>query len=223
MRRLFKFGGLFLGLLIVAAFLYGGKGYWDALSDAPRLRQRADDLIAQGRGGDSLGAKHLAILLKVQDPSFTSHAGVDFSTPGAGLTTISQSASKRLAFKEFHPGIGKIRQTGYAIGLESRLSKEQILALWLDTLEMGRGPNGWMRGFYNASTAIYGRPPVELSNTEFIRLVAVLIAPGSYKLGENDAALDGRVGRIERLVAGSCAPEGWSDVWLDGCRTPSDS
>ncbi|MGF0540327.1 transglycosylase domain-containing protein [Agrobacterium sp. ES01] len=222
MRRIFKFGGLFLGLLVVSAFLYGAKGYWDALSDAPQLSQRADDLIAQGHGGDSLGAAHLAILLKVQDPSFTSHPGVDFSTPGAGLTTITQSASKRLAFKEFHPGIGKIRQTGYAMGLESRLSKEQILALWLDTLEMGKGPDGWMRGFYNASSAIYGRPPAELSNAEFIRMVAVLIAPGSYKLGESDAELDGRVARIERLVAGSCVPEGWSDVWLEGCRKHSD-
>src|SRR5690606_9540138 len=106
---IFKFAGLSLGLLIVAAFLYGGKGYWDARSDAPQLRQRADDLIAQGRGGASLGAEHLAILLKVEDPSFTSHAGVDFSTAGAGATTITQSASKRLAFKKFHPGIGKIR------------------------------------------------------------------------------------------------------------------
>lgn len=223
MRRLFKFGGLFLGLLIVAAFLYGGKGYWDALSDAPQLRQRADDLIAQGRGRESLGAEHLAILLKVEDPNFASHVGVDFSTAGAGATTITQSASKRLAFKKFHPGIGKIRQSGYAMGLESRLSKEQILALWLDTLEMGEGPEGWMTGFHKASSAIYGRPPAELSNTEFIRLVAVLIAPGSYKLRENDAALDERAGRIERLVAGSCAPEGWSDVWLEGCRKPSDS
>jgi len=222
MRRVFKFTGLVLGLLIIAAVLYGGKGYWDALSDASQLRQRADDLIAQGRGGASLGADHLAILLTVEDPNFADHAGVDFSTPGAGATTITQSVSKRLAFKKFHPGIGKIRQTGYAIGLESRLSKEQILALWLDTLEMGEGPEGWMTGFHRASSAIYGRPPAELSKTEFTRLVAVLIAPAAYKLRENDAALNERVGRIERLVAGACVPEGLGDVWLEGCRQPSD-
>ncbi|KAB2681032.1 glycosyl transferase [Brucella pseudintermedia] len=162
-------------------------------------------------------------MLKVEDPNFANHTGVDFSTPGAGATTITQSAAKRLAFEEFHPGIGKIRQTGYAIGLERRLSKEQTLALWLDTLEMGEGPEGWMRGFHKASSAIYGRPPAELSNTEFIRLVAVLISPGAYKLRENDTALNERVGRIERLVAGTCAPEGLGDVWLEGCRQASDS
>jgi len=209
--------------MVIAAVLYGGKGYWDALSDAPQLRHRADELIAQGQGGTSLGAEHLAILLAVEDPNFANHAGVDFSTPGAGATTITQSASKRLAFKKFHPGIGKIRQTGYALGLESRLSKEQILALWLDTLEMGEGPGGWMTGFNKASSLIYGRPPAELSNTEFTRLVAVLISPASYKLTENDTALNERVSRIERLVAGQCAPEGHGDVWLEGCRQPSES
>lgn len=221
MRRVLKYAGLLLGLVIVAAGLYGGKGYWDALSDAPELRQRADALIAQGRGGSGLGADHMAILLAVEDPNFANHSGVDFSTPGAGATTITQSASKRLAFEKFHPGIGKIRQTGYAMGLESRLSKEQILALWLDTLEMGEGPDGWMTGFYTASSKIHGRPPAELSSTEFTRLVAVLISPASYKLRENDAALDERVARIEHLVAGACVPDGHSDVWLEGCKRAS--
>lgn len=223
MKRIFKFAGLLLGLLIIAAVAYGAKGYWDALSDAQQLGQRADDLTAQGRGSASLGADHLAILLTVEDPNFANHSGWDFSTPGAGATTITQSVSKRLAFEKFRPGIGKVRQTGYAMGLESRLSKDQILALWLDTLEMGEGPGGWMTGFHKASFAIYERPPAELSNTEFIRLVAVLIAPASYKLTESDTALNERVSRIERLVAGTCAPKGLSDVWLEGCRQSSDS
>lgn len=218
MRRVLKFAGVLLGALVVAVFVYGAIGYWDALSDAPQLRQRADDLIAEGRGGASLDPEHLAILLKVEDPGFAEHIGVDFSTPGAGATTITQSASKRLAFDRFRPGIGKIRQTGYALGLESRLTKPQILALWLDTLEMGEGADGWIIGFHNASDAIYGRPPAELSTAEFTRLVAVLIAPGSYRLGSDDPQLDERVARIGRLVAGACTPEGLGDVWLEGCR-----
>lgn len=153
---------------------------------------------------------------------FAGHSGVDVSTSGAGLTTISQSASKRLAFDEFRPGVSKIRQTGYALGLEQRLSKEQILALWLDTLEMGNGPNGWIVGFHNASAAVYGRAPAELNKTEFVRLVAVLIAPAAYSLTQTDANLDERVSRIERLISGACSPTGLGDVWLEGCRQPSD-
>lgn len=213
---------IFVLASVFAAALYGGSGYWDALSDAPQLARRADELIAQGRDGASLGEEHLAILLAVEDPNFNEHSGVDFSTPGAGSTTITQSAAKRLAFENFRPGIAKIRQTGYAIGLESRLSKEQILALWLDTLEMGEGPEGWITGFYRASSAIYSRMPAELNKSEFTRLVAALIAPASYNLREDDTALNERVGRIERLMEGTCAPEGHGDVWLTGCRQSSN-
>lgn len=219
MRRVLKSFSVLLIALTVWIFAYGGKGYWDAQSDASQLRQRANELIALGRGGDSLGTGHLSILLKVEDPNFLHHAGIDFSTSGAGATTITQSASKRLAFEKFRPGIGKIRQTGYAMGLESRLTKEQILALWLDTLEMGEGSDGWVTGFHNASSAVYGRLPAALSKTEFTRLVAVLIAPAKYDLRENDAALNERVGRIERLVSGVCAPRDHGDVWLEGCAT----
>ncbi|MDQ0326504.1 hypothetical protein J2R99_002373 [Rhodopseudomonas julia] len=220
MTRILKYAVIVFALLLIGLVGYGAKGYWDAVSDAESLRARADAAIAQGRGGGSLGAAHRDILLAVEDPNFSTHTGVDFSTPGAGLTTITQSAAKRLAFEEFHPGIGKIRQTGYALGMESRLSKEQILALWLETLEMGTGPDGWMVGFHSASSAIYGRPPAELTDAEFIRLVAVLIAPASYDLVGRDAKLDERVARIQRLVAGACAPSGFSDVWLEGCRQP---
>jgi monofunctional biosynthetic peptidoglycan transglycosylase len=221
MIRILKYALLVIALQLIGIVGYGAKGYWDAQSDADGLRARADELIAQGRGGDSLGAGHRAILLAVEDPNFSEHPGVDFSTPGAGLTTITQSAAKRLAFEDFHPGIGKIRQTGYALGLESRLSKEQILALWLETLEMGIGPNGWMVGFHSASSAIYGRPPAELTEAEFIRLAAVLIAPASYELTQSDAKLRERTARIGRLVVGACAPTGFADVWLEGCRKPS--
>jgi hypothetical protein len=218
MKRLLKYAGLVFGLLLLVLIGYGGKGSLDALSDSGDLRVRADALIARGQGGAALGSGHLATLLTVQDPAFYRHAGIDFSTPGAGATTITQSLAKRLAFDRFRPGIGKIRQTGYALGLERRLSKKQILALWLDTLEMGQGPNGWMTGFYKAASAIYGRSPAELTQDEFIRLVAVLIAPATYDLQSGGGALEERVERIERLVAGVCAPSSHGDVWLEGCR-----
>jgi monofunctional glycosyltransferase len=218
-KKALSYAGIVVGLILLAVLAYGAKGYWDATSDADRLRAEADELIDKGRGGDALGAEHLAMLLKVQDPSFETHSGVDFTTPGAGATTINQSLSQRLAFEKFQPGIGKIRQTGYALGLEQVLSKAQILALWLDTLEMGKGPDGWMTGFFTASTTIFGRPPAELDDAEFLRLIAVLIAPASYDLTQADAALDERVGRITRLVSGDCTPLDHDDVWLDGCST----
>lgn len=218
MRRVLKYISIVVVLIVTAAVAYGAKGYLDAISDADGLRQRANALIVQQRNGESLGNERLTMLLLVQDPAFADHLGVDFTTAGAGATAISQSVSKRLAFDQFKPGIGKIRQTGYALGLERQLDKAQILSLWLDTVEMGRGPEGWMTGFFFASDAIYLRKPSALSDNEYLRLLAVLIAPGSYNLRGNDPDLNERVNRIERLIANQCAPLNHRDVWLDGCR-----
>ncbi|SDU46948.1 transglycosylase domain-containing protein [Stappia sp. ES.058] len=218
MRRLVKIVVVALLAVIVAALSYGGKGYLDAVADADRLQNRAGALIADGRGGSDLGKDRLDDLLKVQDPAFRDHAGVDMSTPGAGLTTVTQSLAKRLGFETFRPGIGKIRQTGYALGLEARLSKDEIMALWLDTLEMGRGPNGWMTGFFDASETVYGAAPAAIGHTEFLKLVAVMIAPGKYDLRGTDAELEERTARIARLAEDKCAPLDHGDVWLEGCR-----
>ncbi|MEC7765059.1 MAG: transglycosylase domain-containing protein [Pseudomonadota bacterium] len=220
--KILKYAGVLITISCLALLSYGGMGYWAALSDAEVLGTRADDLISGRRGGDSLGARYRDILIRVEDPNFWDHSGLDISTPGAGLTTITQSLAKRVAFDEFHPGLRKVRQTGYALGLEVRLSKAQILALWLDSLEIGEGPNGWIVGFHNASDVLYGRPPESVTETQFIRLVAVLIAPASFDLTEHDTALDERTKRIQRLIAGICAPVDNSDVWLDGCRAPSN-
>lgn len=217
MRRILGIVLSLLGLVLAGAIGYGAFGYWDAVRQADAYAARADALIADDRGPEDLGIEHLRQLILVQDPGFLDHAGVDLSTAGAGLTTISQSLAKRLGFDEFRPGLGKIRQTGFAVGLDQRLTKDQILALWLNTVEMGRGPEGWMTGFFAASESIYGRAPSELTDPEYHRLLAVLIAPGWFRLLENDEKLDDRASRIARLASGECRPASQRDVWLDGC------
>ena len=217
MKRLIKTAAIALMVIALLGFGYGAIGYRDAVHHANAYGKQADRIIADGRGPDALGAERLEQLIKVQDLGFWEHGGIDFSTEGAGLTTISQSLSKRLGFDAFRPGIGKIRQTGFAFGLEKSLDKDQILALWLDPVEMGRGPDWWMVGFFEASNDVYNRPPIELTDGEFHRLVAVLIAPGDYRLHEEDKALEERVSRIGRLLAGECAPTGLRDVLLEGC------
>nr|WP_315589091.1 transglycosylase domain-containing protein [Sphingomonas psychrotolerans] len=209
-------GAVLLGTLM-AVIAYAALGYFDALRDSAGLKQRADALIAAGRGPKDLTEPKLADLLRIEDPAFWQHGGVDVQTRGAGLTTLTQSLSKRLAFKRFKPGLAKIRQTTYAWGLEARLSKPEILALFLDTAQLGRGPNGWMQGMFATSAQLYGKQPAELTDRQWRRLVAVLIAPREFNLLTSDKRLDERVRRIERVLDGKCRPRGERDVWLNGC------
>ena len=54
-------------------------------------------------------------LLKIEDPNFYGHNGVDLSTPGAGITTITQGMVKYLYFENFKPGVAKLRQSLIAV------------------------------------------------------------------------------------------------------------
>lgn len=223
MRRGLAILGLAIALVAATLGLYAAKGYFDALRDAKALAARADRLIARGHGAEGLGPGRIEQLLRVEDPNFRAHHGVDISTAGAGMTTVTQSLSKRLAFADFQPGIGKVRQSAYAMGLEARLSKAQILALHLDTVQLGRGPRGWMKGVFAGSRDVYRRAPAELTDREFLSLVAVMIAPARFDLRKPDAALTDRVDRIERLLAGRCRPRNAADVWLEGCAAATDA
>ncbi len=220
MKRPVRIIATLLLVALLAAAGYGALGYRDALRQSEVFAARADAAIARGMGPSDLGAERLRQLLLVQDPGYFRHDGIDLSTDGAGLTTLTQSVAKRLGFAEFRPGLGKLRQTGFALGLERRLTKAQILALFLETVEMGQGPDGWMTGFFHASERVYGRPPAALSDRDYFRLLAVMIAPGRFRLLGEDAALDVRQDRIGRLVSGRCRPSGHGDVWLEGCAVP---
>ncbi len=210
---------VWLGVIVLLGVIsYGYLGYRDARLDAVSLAPRADALIADGKGGRNLGSGRQTALLRVQDPAFFTHAGIDMTTAGAGATTITQSLAKREGFADFAPGLMKIRQIGYALGLETRLTKPQILALFLDSVPMGRGADQlWINGMYPAAQAFFGQPVAELSDTDFHALLAVMIAPRRLELATPGPALRQRKERISRLLARECEPLSHDDVWLDGC------
>lgn len=198
-------------LLALFAVAVGLVGYYrsarsDALEDSRYLERYADKLIDQGRTGDALGQGREAVLFRI-------HA--------LAGTTVSQSLAKRLAFERYRAGIGGIRVAGYAQGLEERLSQRQIMALWLETVEMGRSGKGWMQGFFSTSYRVYGRLPARLTDREFLHLAAVIFAPRRYRLEGQDAALEERVDRLERFIAGDCRPRDETDTKLEGCAEDS--
>lgn len=215
--RAARWGALATGLALVVIAMPVIGGWMDARDQAEALASQADAIIASGRGPDDLGSGQFAQLLAVQDPAFATHTGVDFKSPGAGLTTMTQSVSKRLAFDEFEPGWAKLRQTGFAIALETRLSKQQIAALWLETAEMGVTDAGWTVGFFAASEALHDRGPSRLDDEDYADLVARLIAPGRLSRPDGAVEREARAARILRLWAGDCAPRDHGDVWLEGC------
>ena len=163
---------------------------------------------------NDLTDRQVQILLAVQDPDFYDHRGVDLSTPGAGMTTITQGLVKHFYFEKFRPGPAKIKQTLIAVlALDPYVAKEDQLRLFVKTCYLGSKDGLAVQGFEEASQAHYGKPFEDLSEDEYISLVAMLIAPGTFSVSRHSDRNAERVARIKLLVSGEYQPKGVFDLY----------
>lgn len=168
---------------------------------------------------DDLSANQLCWLLAVEDPDFYSHKGVDFSTPGAGLTTITQGLVKIYYFDHFKPGLAKYKQTLIArFALDPLVSKDNQLRLFINKIYLGRSDQGQVYGFAKAARIYFSKEFSELTDDEYLALVAMIIAPKTIHIINQPDQNHERVRRIKRLITGEAKPNGWLDVWLEGCK-----
>lgn len=160
-----------------------------------------------------LSPRHLEILLKVEDPNFYSHRGVDFKTPGAGWTTITQALAKRLYFKEFRSGIMKIKQSLCARWvLDPMVSKERQLDLFINIMYFGNGTYG----LKDAAKYYFNKDIDELEEDEFIALIACLINPEQLNIKDHPQENAIRVKRIKKVLSGAYSPQGLFDITYEG-------
>ena len=135
------------------------------------------------------------------------------------MTTITQGLVKIHYFKSFKPGIRKIKQTLIArFALDPLVSKDDQLRLFVNEVYMGILDGESVRGFEHAAEAYYRKPFSEISEDEFIGLVAMIIGPNTYNPVIHPKMHTERVRRIKRLLSGEASPNGWMDVHLEGCK-----
>jgi monofunctional biosynthetic peptidoglycan transglycosylase len=209
-----------LALAVSALFLiYGLYLGWRVATERSRVSARVNSIIAAADPADlRLSPKRTAMLIKVEDATFWTNKGVDFSTPGGGMTTLSQSLGKRIFFDRFKPGLAKgelITLTRFA--LYPKVDKPRTLKAFLATAYFGRRGDRAIVGFGPAARALFGKPLAALTDREFLSLIAMGPSPKTLDPVRNPAANADRVARIERLLAGRCQPNGLRDVMLEGC------
>lgn len=159
-------------------------------------------------------------LIAVDDPMFYHHHGIDSRTRGAGYTTITQGLVKILYFDDFQPGLfrwRKVKQTIIAIAFNARVSKEEQLRLFVNCVHLGNRDGHDVRGFSSASEEYLGKPFAQISDEEYLKLLAMVVAPDKYNVATHPDRNHDRVGRIKRLLAGACVPRDVSDVEYADC------
>ena len=153
-------------------------------------------------------------LLAVEDPGFYRHHGVDLKTPGAGLTTITQGLVKMYYFAHFKPGIAKIKQTLIArYALDPLVSKDDQLTLFINRINLGSAEGKPVNGFAAAARAYYHKTVAELSEYEYLSLVAMIVAPQNFHLVARPAANAERTRRLARVVSGEYKPRQLMDIY----------
>jgi len=160
--------------------------HWRAWEDLPIMLRRA--------------------VVASEDAAFYSHQGIDFhelkeslkknlraGRKARGGSTITMQLARNLFLSPRKSLLRKLREMLIARRLEATLSKQRILHLYLNIVELGRG----VFGFPAAARHFFARPLAALTPTQILRLVAVLPKPLRVTPLSNSRYLKWRV----RLVA----------------------
>jgi len=215
MRRALKVIGITLAILIGALIAYETYA-------VVRAKSRTPAVLAEAAKGElklsDLPPRRIAMIVQVEDPGFYRHHGFDYSTPGASMTSITQSLVKHFYFAHFHKGFPKIEQTLIAwLVLDPTMSKADQLKAYLNFTYFGSIRGRPVIGYADAARTYYGRELGQLSDHEFVSLLAMTMAPNALDPLRHRTENAERVRRIEALLAGKCQPTGVRDVAYEAC------
>jgi penicillin-binding protein 1C len=153
---------------------------------------------------------YLKLLLAYEDRRFRSHAGVDPLALGraafqlvtrghivSGGSTITMQLARLLEPRRERSVSAKLRQMVRALEIERRMTKDQILDLYLALAPYG----GNLEGIRAASIAYFGKEPKRLSLAEAALLVALPQSPENRRADRHpEVAHAARDRVLDRMV-----------------------
>lgn len=172
----------------------------------------SDGLMRMGLGElDEVDPLYRAMLIRYEDKRFFRHSGVDplamaravgqaamSGQAVSGGSTLTMQVARLLEDGTTGRWSGKLRQMRVAMALERRMSKDQILTLYLTHAPFG----GNLEGVRAATYAWFGKPPRRLRPEEAALLVALPQSPTSRRPDRHRAvarnARDRVLDRMER-------------------------
>ena len=206
----------FIGFILIVCVAYCGIVILNARAKTPAI---VHDALNSGRmklALNDLKNEQLQALLKVQDQNFYNHKGFDISTPGTGVTTISQGLVKMYYFDDFKPGFQKIRQTLIArFAFDVMTPKDTILKLFINDVYLGQHNGRAVKGFENAANLYLNKSFKDLTWDEYLGLIAMIRSPNTLHYIRNQTDNQHRVLRIKKVLTGEYVPVDNSDWMYD--------
>ena len=203
-----------LGFFLAVVTTYYLIAVMDARAETPTIVADALRPASSPLELTDLTKPQVEALIKIQDPNFYHHRGVDVVTPGAGVTSLSQGLVKIFYFEKFKPGLAKIRQTLIArFAFDALTPKDTILKLFINHVYLGQRDGGAIYGFKDAAGFYFDKEFRDLNRDEYLALVAMIRAPHTFHYLNRRKKNDQRVARIKKYLAGEYVPRDNSD-WL---------
>lgn len=162
--------------------------------------------------------RFLKMLVAYEDRRFYTHAGIDLQAIGraalqlvthgrivSGASTLSMQVARLIEPRQGRSLSAKLLQMARAIQIERRLSKEQILNLYLTHAPYG----GNLEGVRAASLAYFGKEPRRLTVAQAALLVALPQLPERRRPDRNLVAAETARKRVlERVAVADVVGEG---------------
>jgi penicillin-binding protein 1C len=156
-------------------------------------------------------SRYLAMLFAYEDQRFRTHVGVDpwalvraawqlarYGRIVSGGSTLTMQVVRLLEGEHHRSAAGKMRQALIALRLERRLTKDEILKLYLKLAPFG----GNLEGVRAASLSYFGKEPQRLSTAQAALLVALPQSPEARRPDRYpDTARRARNRVLQRAVA----------------------
>ncbi len=212
-------GALLLALRVaILASPVDGRALREGFVPSTRVFDRTGTLLREAVNTQGERASYVRLadvdpllvdaILAAEDSSFRSHGGIDLRaavravlTNGVRGRTVSGASTITMQVARIVSGAprtlgGKIRQAFDALRLESALTKDQILELYLNRAPFGPG----CEGVEAASQRYLGRSSAHLGAADAALLAGMIQAPSLYDPGRNpNAALLRRNWVLQRM------------------------
>lgn len=180
----------FTPLMISRSFEYSGDDKFDTQHDWVPLEEISPNLQKA--------------VIASEDATFLSHHGFDFSAMYKayknnnkgkrikGGSTISQQTAKNVFLWQGRSYVRKVFEAYFTMLIELLWSKERIMEVYLNSIEMGKG----VYGAQAAAQHWYGKDADNLTKREAAGIAAILPNPLKYKAVNSTNYINRKKGRI---------------------------
>ena len=183
---------IILLFIVICSFglIIGYSTYQKALKDTPLLTRvssvTSDEHFTKF---SDMSAYYRNAVISVEDHRFYDHGPIDVIALGRAIftkvknrelqeggSTITQQVAKNLILSQEKSWVRKVAEIFAAYDLEKNYSKNEILAIYVNTCYFGDG----YYGIYDASMGYYNKEPKDLNLDEASMLAGVPNAPSVY-------------------------------------------